>query len=152
MPATTIRYPQGTFGYTAGSPEGSGGLVESFETTGAIFKGAAVELDFTSPGRVKLATTTGATHLFLGVAADSSAGTGEVIGVVMLGHAICRVSTAVTAGDRLNRSGTVAGEMVTEAAATGVTTAAQLGTIKAVALETRGALPQGDLRCLVMRL
>ena len=148
MPTPQIRYPSGAFGYSGNDPQTGGSYSETFEAAGVIAAGAGVEFDFTQTtyARVKSATTNPASPaLWIGVAAEAAAAAGDAIPVTMGGFAVARCSVAITAGDRLGASTATAGEV----APTALT---PIGSIVAIALESKAAAAGSRIRVLVTRL
>lgn len=148
MPTPQIRYPSGSFGYTGNDPIGSGSNSEVFEAVGPIPVGTGVEFDFTQTvyARVKVATTNPASPaLWIGVSSEPATVAGQAINVTIGGYAVGRCSVAITAGDRLGASTTVAGEL----APTALTA---LGSIVGIALQSVAAAAGSRVRVLVVRL
>jgi len=148
MATPQIRYPLSVFGYDSQSPRDYGAVVEYVEASAAVTEGHAVEWDTANAGKVKTATTDGGTNLFAGIAAEAASAAGEIIPVVVTGFARAVVATTVTAGDRLNISATTAGQLASITAGVTVSTVANLGLVKATALE--GVATTVAARCRVV--
>lgn len=135
MPGPQIRYPNGTFGLTAGEPVLYGDVVGYFVASAAVAAGNAVIIDTANLGQVKAAATNSVGALIIGVASEAAAA-GDVVAVTAEGRTTATSNTAITAGDRLGLDATTAANLATVTAATAVTQAKDFGIVVATALET----------------
>lgn len=140
MPVPQVTYPASVYGYTNAQPNGEIGVVEYAVASTTVTAGDTVILDTANLGQIKSAATNSATNLVVGIAYENIAAS-AIGGVVIAGRAVARVSTTVTAGDRLALDSTNAARLASITAGVAVTTVAALGTVVATAEETQSTVP-----------
>ena len=137
MADSIIKNPGAAFGQ-AKTTISSATAVADMVAESAVTAGSLVALTGTaaSSGNVIPAATGTAPERVIGVALETRAA-GQVVQVAVLGPVFnvkTEASAAIALGDRLTRSGTTAGGVVTLANATGVTTVAGLGQVVGIAM------------------
>ncbi len=120
MPSAQLVNPQGAFGYSANTPEGTNvvGTYLSAETTTTIHRGELVSIN--TSGNILQATTSVEPRLVIGIAIEEIPA--ATVGLVCLHGYITSVPAngAISAGGLVGRSATTAGavDAVTSAAGT----------------------------------